>query len=298
MYPAYRTVALLLVCSLATPPATADDVVVEKNIVYGKAGDLELKLDLVRAAQGHRPSPAIVFIHGGGWYQGNRQGYLADCREAARRGYVALTISYRLMQFDNSKKETTTAAPIFPAQIHDAKTAIRWLRANALKYNVDENRIGVTGGSAGGHLALLVGLTGVEAKLEGRHGHPDASSRVQAVVNVYGPTEMASLHATSSVSWIFRLFLGGTPQQVPDRYQEASPTTYASAEDPPVLTIHGDRDRLVPLQQAHLLDQKLKAAGAPHTLLVLPGQGHGFRGQAQQRAAEAKWRFFKKHLKP
>ena len=296
MYPPYRMVALLLVCSLATRPAAADDVVVEKNIVYGKAGDVELKLDLVRAAKGHRPFPAIVFIHGGGWYQGNRQGYLPDCREAARRGYVALTISYRLMQFDNSKKETTTAAPIFPAQIHDAKTAVRWLHANAEKYNVDKNRIGVTGGSAGGHLALLVGLTGLA--IDSRTTLPDASSRVQAVVNVYGPTEMASLHATSSVSWIFRLFLGGTPQQVPDRYQEASPTTYASADDPPVLTIHGDRDRLVPLQQARLLDQKLKAAGAPHTLLVLPGQGHGFRGEAQRRAADAKWRFFEKHLRP
>jgi acetyl esterase/lipase len=298
MHLSRRTVVVLLFCSLATAWAPADEVVLEKNILYGKAGDVELKLDLARPAKGRGPFPAIVFIHGGGWYQGNRQGYLDDCREAARRGYVALTISYRLMQFDNSKKETTTATSIFPAQIHDAKTAVRWLRANAMKYNVAENRVGVTGGSAGGHLALLVGLTGADAKLEGHNGHPHESSRVQAVVNVYGPTEMASLHAASSVAWIFRLFLDGTPEQAPQRYKTASPTTYASADDPPVLTIHGDLDRLVPLQQAHLLDKKLKMAGAPHTLLVLPGQGHGFRGEAQRRAADAKWRFFEKHLKP
>ena len=133
--------------------------------------------------EGDGPFPAIVFIHGGGWYQGNRQGYRGAIEEAAKRGYVAITISYRLMQFDESKKETTTATPIFPAQIHDAKAAVRWLRANAKKYHVDPDRIGVTGASAGGHLSLLVGLTDPTAKLEGDSGSPDQSSRVQAVVN-------------------------------------------------------------------------------------------------------------------
>jgi acetyl esterase/lipase len=105
---------------------------------------------------------------------------------------VAATISYRLMQFDQARKETTTATPIFPAQIHDAKAAIRWVRAHAKQYQVDPDRIGVTGASAGGHLSLLVGLTDPSSGLEGDSGNPDQSSRVQAVVNVFGPTDMVA----------------------------------------------------------------------------------------------------------
>jgi acetyl esterase/lipase len=110
--------------------APCAEVVVEENVPYGKAGETELKLDLARP-DGDGPFPAIVFIHGGGWYQGNRQGYRGQIQEAAKRGYVAATISYRLMQFDESRKESAAATTIFPAQIHDAKAAIRWLRANA-----------------------------------------------------------------------------------------------------------------------------------------------------------------------
>jgi acetyl esterase/lipase len=272
------------------------NVVVEDNITYGKAGDVELKLDLARP-QGEGPFPALVFIHGGGWAQGNRQGYRGPIQEAARRGYVAVTIDYRLMQFDRAKKETTTATPIFPAQIHDAKAAVRWVRANAQKYHVDPQRIGVTGGSAGGHLSLLVGLTDPASGLEGNSGNPQQSSRVQAVVNVYGPTEMAACYKTSSVAWIFRLFLGGTPDEVPEPYKIASPVTYVSKDDPPVLTLHGDKDPLVPIEQAKMLDAKMKAAGASHTLVVYPGQGHGFSGEYGKKAAEATWEFFDRHLK-
>ena len=234
---------------LAGNVALCAEIVLEENITYGKAGDTELKLDLARP-QGNGPFPAIVFIHGGGWSGGNRQGYRGQIQEAAKRGYVAATISYRLMKYDEAKKETTTADPIFPAQIHDAKAAIRWLRANAKKYNVDPNRIGVTGASAGGHLSLLVGLTDPASGLEGDSGNPDQSSRVQAVVNVFGPTDMAYCFEKSSVAWIFRLFMGGTPAEAGERYKAASPITYVSKDDPPVLTLHGDQDALVPVEQA------------------------------------------------
>lgn len=273
-----------------------DKVVIEENITYGKAGDTELKLDLARP-EGDGPFPAIVFIHGGGWYQGNRQGYRGQIQEAAKRGYVASTISYRLMKFDESKKETTTATPIFPAQIHDAKAAIRWVRANAEKYHVDPNRIGVTGGSAGGHLSLLVGLTDPSSNLEGDSGNPDQSSRVQAVVNVFGPTDMAFCYEKSSVAWIFRLFMGGTPSEVPETYKAASPITYVSKDDPPVLTLHGDKDALVPVEQARALDEKVKSVGASHTLIMFEGQGHGFGGEYNKNAWDATWEFFDRHLK-
>lgn len=297
MNPLRPALALLIVFSFVTTAYCAE-IVVEKELVYGTAGEVELKLDLARPANGDGPFPAIVFIHGGGWHAGGRQGYLGQVREAARRGYVAVTITYRLMQFDKSMKETTIARTIFPAQIHDAKAAVRWLRANAEKYKVDENRIGVTGASAGGHLSLLVGLTDPESKLEGENGHADESSRVQAVVNVFGPTDMASCYEASSVAWILRLFLGGSPEESATLYRSSSPTTYISKDDPPVLTLHGDRDALVPVQQAELLDKKMKAAGVSHTLMIFKGQGHGFGGEHQKKAANAMWEFFEKHLKP
>jgi acetyl esterase/lipase len=274
-----------------------DTIIVEDNITYGKAGDIELKLDLARP-KGDGPFPAIVFIHGGGWSGGNRHGYRGQIQEAAQRGYVAATISYRLMKFDHAKKETTTADPIFPAQIHDAKAAIRWVRANAKKYHVDPDRIGVTGGSAGGHLSLLVGLTDPSSGLEGESGNPEQSSRVQAVVNVFGPTDMALGYETSSVAWILRLFMGGTPAEAAECYKAASPVTYVSKDDPPVLTLHGDQDALVPIEQATMLDEKMKVVGASHTLIVFHGQGHGFGGEHGRKSWEATWEFFDRHLKP
>jgi acetyl esterase/lipase len=277
--------------------ARAVDVTVEENITYGRGGDTELKLDIARP-DGDGPFPAIVFIHGGGWYQGSRQGYQGQIMKAAKRGYVAATISYRLMKFDEAKRETTTATPSFPAQIHDAKAAIRWVRANAAKYHVDPNRIGVTGRSAGGHLSLLVGLTDAKSDLEGDGGNPDQSSRVQAVVNVFGPTDMAACHKTSSVAWIFRLFMGGTPDETAETYKAASPITYATKDDPPVLTLHGDRDALVPIAQATMLNEKMKAAGTSHRLMIFEGQGHGFGGEHGERAMTATWDFFDQHLNP
>jgi len=293
------TLALLALTALCLTGGIAQcaEVVVEENITYGRVGDTELKLDLARP-DGDGPFPAIVFIHGGGWHQGSRQGYRGQTQQAAKRGYVAATISYRLMQFDETKKETATATPIFPAQIHDAKAAIRWLRANAEKYNVDPDRIGVTGGSAGGHLSLLVGLTDPAANLEGDSGNPEQSSRVQAVVNVFGPTDMTFCFEKSSVAWIFRLFMGGTPDEAGKQYKAASPINYVSEDDPPVLTLHGGRDALVPVEQAKVLDEKMKAAGASHTLMVFEGQGHGFRGEDGKKAADATWAFFDQHLKP
>ncbi|MCL4206224.1 MAG: alpha/beta hydrolase [Pirellulaceae bacterium] len=293
---AFACVLLPLGCTGRCAGADNGQIVIEDNITYGKAGETELKLDLARP-QGDGPFPAIVFIHGGGWSGGNRQAYRGQIQEAAKRGYVAATISYRLMTFDQSKKETTTANPIFPAQIHDAKAAIRWVRANSKKYHVDPDRIGVTGGSAGGHLSLLVGLTDPTSKLEGDSGNPDQSSRVQAVVNVFGPTDMAFCFEKSSVAWIFRLFMGGTPSEAAERYRAASPLTYVSKDDPPVLTLHGDKDALVPVEQAKMLDEKMKAFGAPHTLMVFQGQGHGFGGEHGKKAADATWEFFDRHLK-
>jgi acetyl esterase/lipase len=293
----FRILSLIVAALMLLSSGAQAEITVTENVTYGKVGDIELKLDIAQP-EGEGPFPAIVCIHGGGWYQGSRQGYGNQIREAAKRGYVAVTVSYRLMKFDTKNRETAKASPIFPAQIHDAKTSIRWLRGNAKKYRVDPKRIGVTGGSAGGHLSLLIGLTDAKAKLEGQGGYADQSSRVQAVVNVFGPTEMASGHDTSSVAWIYRLFMGGKPDEVPRTYKLGSPLTYVSKGDPPVLTLHGDQDTLVPIAQAKLLDAKMKKVGADHTLMIFKGQGHGFAGEHRMKATQAMWDFFEMHLKP
>jgi acetyl esterase/lipase len=273
----------------------ADDIVVEENITYGKGGDVDLQLDLARPKVGTGPFPAIVFIHGGGWSGGARQGYRGQIEAAAKKGYVAVTITYRLTQPD---PETKIAKYPYPAQIHDCKCAVRWLRSVADKYHVDKNRIGVTGASAGGHLSLLVGLTDDKAGLEGDGGHADQSSRVQAVVNVYGPTDLSTAYDdVPRVRDLVKALCDGTPESATENYKAASPVTYISKDDPPVLTLHGDRDNIVLVSQATLLDAAMKKGGARHELVILKDQGHGFSGDAAKQANDATWTFFDRELK-
>ena len=239
--------------------------------------------------------PGIVYIHGGGWSGGARSAYGNDIQEAAKRGYVAVTIEYRLTQPDKSGK----AKSPFPAQIEDCKCAVRWLRANAEKYHVDVNRIGATGGSAGGHLSLLVGVAGSVRRFDGTGGNPDVSSQVQAVVNYFGPTDLARMYGYNQrVDRLLNTLVGGTPQEQAEEYKAASPVTYVSKDVCPILTIHGTADKLVPVEQAVEFDAAMKKAGATSQLMILEGQGHGFMGPANRQAREATFAFFDKYLKP
>jgi acetyl esterase/lipase len=277
----------------ATEPVAG--VVVEKDITYGKGGNEDLKLDLARPEHAEGLLPGIVYIHGGGWSGGSRIGYRNDIQEAARRGYVAVTIEYRLTQPDKSGK----AKYPFPAQIEDCKCAVRWLRANAEKYHVDPNRIGATGGSAGGHLSLLVGVAGSVKKFDGTGGNPDVSSQVQAVVNYFGPTDLARMYSyNKQVDRLLSTLVGGTPQEKAEEYKEVSPVTYVTKDVCPILTIHGTVDKLVPVDQAVEFDAAMKKAGATSQLMILEGQGHGFMGPASRKAREATFAFFDKYLKP
>jgi acetyl esterase/lipase len=278
--------------SSAAEPAAG--VVVEKDITYGKGGDEDLKLDLARPEHAEGLLPGIVYIHGGGWSGGARSAYRGEIQGAAKRGYVAVTIEYRLTQPDKSGK----AKYPFPAQIEDCKCAVRWLRANAEKYHVDPNRIGATGGSAGGHLSLLVGVAGSAKKFDGTGGNPDVSSQVQAVVNYFGPTDLARMYGYEKrVDRLLDTLVGGTPQERAEDYKNASPVTYVTKDVCPILTIHGTVDKLVPVDQAVQFDAAMKKAGATTELIILEGQGHGFVGPADQKAREATFAFFDKHLK-
>jgi acetyl esterase/lipase len=240
--------------------------------------------------------PLIVFIHGGGWIGGNKDHCPAVnfCKD----GFVVASINYRL----------SSEAP-FPAQIEDCKAAIRWLRAHAKNYNIDVNRVGVWGASAGGHLAALVGTTG-DIKDFDKGDNLDQSSAVQAVCDWYGPTDLLQMipqaeaaHSPEAKSYkdphsILAKFLGGLPDAKPQVAKAANPITYISKSDPPFLIMHGDQDQLVPLGQSLLLLDGLKAAGIDATLEVVKGRGHGDLNVNGLDATNRVRQFFIDRLKP
>jgi acetyl esterase/lipase len=180
----------------------------------------------------------------------------------------------------------------FPAQLHDAKSAVRWLRANTGKYRIDPGHIGGVGWSSGGHIALLLGMTDPSDGLEGDGGDLEFSSRVQAVVNSAGATDLGSLYANTDAPGRIQALLGGTPAELPDLRRAASPLSYARRKNPPILTLQGDTDIPMPPIQSENFDAKMKEAGADHTQFIKKGVGHrDFNGDS------AVWDFLDAHLK-
>lgn len=293
-----RAICVAMVFSvLPNPGARAADaplevpagVVFEKDIVYSSPGGQPLELDLARPKDTKGPSPAIVCIHGGGFRAGNRQHHDRLCLQLAQRGYVAATVTYRLAPQHQ-----------FPAAVNDVKAAVRWLRANAVKYGIDPNRIGATGDSAGGHLALFLGLTGdVKSFDAAEGGNVDQSSHVQGVVDVYGPSDFTKSYDKSvDASEVLPLFLGGDLKTARHRHILASPLYWVTPHAAPALAIHGTKDAYVAHEQAVWLIDRLKGADVEAELLTLEGAGHGFKGDDARRAQEAMFAFFDKHLKP
>src|SRR5262245_52883934 len=229
-----RSLGLLAMLALASAGFTQDaKPKLEKDIVYGKGGAVELQLDLAMPA-GQGPFPAVICIHGGGWRYGNRKDLAMVIEKLAAKGYVAATISYRL----------TDKAP-FPAQIEDCKAAVRWLRANAAKYQVDPDRIGCVGMSAGAHLACLLGTCRKEDGLEGQGGNPGQSSQVQCVVSIFGPTDLSARTWDKTIEENLLVpFMGGKIEDKPEIYKKASPIMYVHKGTPPFLFFHGTEDKI------------------------------------------------------
>lgn len=266
--------------------AVPENIIFEPDVEYSNPDGQHLQLDMARPKTADGPFPAIACIHGGGFRAGTRQGYDGLCIRLAQQGYVAVTISYRL-------------APKyqFPAAIHDVKAAIRWLRANAKKYKVDPNRIGVTGGSAGGHLAQFLGVTADVKQFEGAGGNAEQSSRVACVVNYYGPSDFTKSYGKSvDAAEVLPLWLGGNLEQARHKHIVASPLYWVTPNAAPTLCIHGTADKYVAHEQAVWLIERLKAAGVEAELLTLDGAGHGFKGKDAERAENALLAFFAKHL--
>lgn len=269
----------LLVASMAA----AVEVRIDKDIDYLGADRAE-KADVYAPAEiaPGAKLPGIVIIHGGGFTGGDK----GAAREQnigntlASHGYVCISINYALAKVGH---------PTWPQNVQDCKRAVQFLRKNAEKYHIDPDHIGVIGGSAGGHLTAMLGMTGSEAGLDPTGPDAGISCRVQAIVPMYGP---ATLKKTT-------VMLPGTPEQIPELYKLASPASHASADDPPALILHGTADKTVPYSESEDLAAAMKQAGIEHQLVLIEGAPHTFHLQPkQQDLRPLVLAFFDKHLKP
>ena len=260
------------------------------DLTYARYGDRQLKLDLYRPSDTKKPLPAIVCIHGGGWFKGDRSSMTNSAQVLASRGYVTVTISYRL-----------SGEAKFPAAIRDCKASVRWLRANAEQYGIRPDSIGVVGLSAGGHLAALLTSSHGMEYLEGDGGYSDQSSVVQAGVAMGAQSDLETDRIIEQSSReddpFYRPFLGGSFEEVPLQYAAASPRHHFDTTDPPLLFITGERDHVstrAEPSRAHLKRLRIETG-----LVVLDDAPHAFLGRqrAFDACVQACDEFFSKHLK-
>ncbi len=274
------------------------EVIILKDVIYGHSGGVDLTLDLAQPT-GKSPHPAIVFFHGGGWQRGNKSHMHKWLRRFAAEGYLAVTVGYRF-------------APEFkwPSQVEDAKNAVRFLRANAAKYNIDPNRIGAMGESAGGYLALMLGVTDLKDSLEGNGGSTNYSSKVQASASYFSASdfitprpalspaveEEVQRYYNKSLKQVLTDFTGATSPDDPI-LKRISVLAYIDKNDPPVLLFQGDKDPFVSVEQAQKLDRALEEANVPHELIIVEGGGHGWSGELEARTNVELIEFFARNLK-
>jgi len=276
----------------ARSPDAPEGVIAKRDIPYAGTDNPRQKLDLYlpKEPKGEK-LPLIVFIHGGAWRAGDKNGGLQRVAPFVQSGqYAGASIGYRL-----------TNEAQWPAQIHDCKAAIRWLRANAKEHKIDPERIAVWGSSAGGHLVAMLCVSGNVKELEGELGkHLGTSSRVTCVVDFFGPTELLTMgdaHSkmdhNSADSPESRL-IGGALQENKEKAKAASPITYVTRDDAPILIMHGTKDPLVPYDQSVRFEKALKKAGVDVLFVTVQDGGHGFRGaEIDKRVAV----YFEKYLR-
>jgi acetyl esterase/lipase len=254
----------------ATPTYQSRPKGVAKNITYCTINDTSLVMDIYYPDPAPEPWPVVMYVHGGAWQTGdkNEGAGFQDVADLQKNGFMVVSINYRL-------------APKFkfPAQIQDVKCAVRYLRAHAGQYNLNPNKIGAWGGSAGGHLVSLLGTANPQKDWEIGE-YPEQSSQVQAVVDMFGPADLTIPFPGAEQQLqkdVFNVYKPDDPI-----LKTASPINYVSANDPPFLILHGDKDDLVPLQQSQVLYEKLKSAGVSVELVVVKNAGHSFRQVGDQ----------------
>ena len=277
---------ILLLC--ATPGFAAEapaDVEFTPDITYATVNGEELKLNLSRPKNASGKLPCVLVIHGGAWRGGNRNGHNDITWNFARAGYVSATLSYRLVP-----------KHIFPAQVQDVKAATRFLRANAEKYNIDTDRFGAVGFSAGAHLSMILGTMDKSDGLEDVGEHQDQSSKVQCVVAYFGPSDF-NLPLPDASRGLVVDFLGGTKEQKQEAYNRASPVTYVNGGDAPTLIFQGTKDPLVPHDQAIAMVEALTKAGVSGRVEFLLGASHGWPNPELNRTIRETFVFLDQHLK-
>ena len=274
-----RLASLLLIGShlalAQSKPAVAavpEGVKTFRDLAYVEQGHERQKLDLFMPENGTGPFPLVIWIHGGGWASGDKAGCPPLRDGFIQRGYAVASLNYRL-----------SGDAIFPAQVEDCKAAIRWLRAHAKDYRLDAEHFGIWGSSAGGHLVAFLGATGGVREFD-VGANLDQPSRVQAVCDYYGPTDLLQMDAHAlngarlqhdpATSPESRL-IGGAIQENPSKVARANPLTYLTKDAPPYLIVHGNQDPVVPHHQSELLFDALKKLGVPVRFITVEGGGHG-----------------------
>jgi uncharacterized protein len=258
-------ILFLSVCAeqaTTSPPASL--LKVAADVQYCTGGGRPLLMDVfIPRNRRSTPTPAMFWIHGGGWEIGDK-GRNSGAKLLASAGFVTASLSYRL----------SGEAP-FPAAIEDWKCAIRFLRANASKYGIDSGRVGVAGSSAGGHLAELVATADASAGLEGDGGWANVPSRVQAAVSYFGVSDLAAPVPPETQRVIVK-FIGGTERHAPELYRRASPIEYVSKDDPPLMFVHGTQDHDVPIDQSVRMADRYRRLDLPVEFIAMENAGHDF----------------------
>lgn len=278
----------VLALPAANPPIQAAEpsYVLHEDVVFGRGGSTELKLDIATPSAKGPPRPAVLVLHGGGWVAGNKRDFLPIVKLLAEEGFIGVTSQYRLARPSINGLGPPNPNP-WPAQIEDAKCAVRYLRASAKRWNLDPKRIAVMGFSAGGHLAMLLGTMNAEDGLEGDGGHAAQSSEVQAVISFFGPTQMgaappanrrdvAKLPLDKKKEALRAIALSAVFGQAflkdPSR---ASPLSYTNEGDAPMLLFQGTRDHLVDPEHTIQMMDALTKARVPGKVVFHVGKGHG-----------------------
>ncbi|MCA9218038.1 MAG: sulfatase-like hydrolase/transferase [Planctomycetales bacterium] len=274
--------------------AVPDDAIVDKDVVYETLGDRQLKLDLYRPYQSTEPLPLVIWVHGGAWQAGSKNGP-NPALSLLQRGYAVASVEYRL-----------SGEAIFPAAIEDCKAAVCFLRLHADRYGLDPHRFGAWGASAGGHLVSLLGTTIDVAEFDTHPISQKTTATIHAVCNWFGPSDFLRMNGFASVidhdaaNSPESRFIGGAIQENKQKSRRANPITYITAGDPPMLHVHGDADRLVPFNQSELLHDALQKRRVPSTLHKVVGGDHGFgKGEeTRQQLIDRSMDFFDRVLKP
>ncbi|MBX3072212.1 MAG: alpha/beta hydrolase [Thermomicrobiales bacterium] len=268
--------------------ASAQEPEVERSVSYGTAGDTDLLLDAHIPPSTGELRPAVILIHGGRWSQfiATRVDYSQDARRFALAGYVTFNIDYRLL----------TSVPgenAWPAQLDDVQRAVRWVRANAATYDVDPERIGAYGHSAGGHLASMLAVRDTRDNSDAELA--SFSSRVQCAATVAGHFDLTIPYLTQDDNDVVVKLLGGTADEEPDAYRDASPITWVDAESSPHLIIYGAADQLNPVAQGRNMVASLQEGGVEHVYVEYPDGDH-FTPARWADAGPWSLTFFERHL--